>query len=178
MKAPDCCSLFPVLLVAAPLLGMMVNIGAQLVLSRLPLAVGNVRRQFVSFGCGLLVATGGLLALLFQAGVGGADFAGYLALHTGSYACLGFCFFNVINMNISSLRIRMLKEYLRQHPLPLPDEALVGKYPVRDMLDARLDRLERGRQISHSGGRFFWRRGTVTVIAHFFAGLRRFLLGG
>jgi len=164
------------LLTAAPLLGLAVNVAVQLGLCRLRLGFGQVRRQFLSFGAGL-VAAGLVLALLLpRLRLGAWDRAGCLALHGLSYAFLGFLFFNVINLNISSLRIRMLKEFLAQHPRPLPDDRLRAKYNVRDMLTARLERLAGGRQIELRDGRYYSRRGTVVLIGHFFAGLRAFLL--
>ena len=164
------------LLAVAPLLGLAVNAAAQLLLGRLPLGFGHVRRQFLSFGLGLLATAAALTLLLPRAGLGPWDRAGSLALHGLSYAFLGFLFFNVINLNISSLRIRMLKEFLRQHPRPLADEALLEKYHVGAMLDARLERLASGRQIELRDGRYHARRGAVVRIGHFFAGLRAFLL--
>jgi hypothetical protein len=176
MKAFDPSAAAPWMLTAAPLLGLVVNVVVQLVLCRLRLGVGQVRRQFVSFGCGLL-ATALLLALLLApARLDAWDRAGYLALHGLSYVFLGFIFFNVINLNISSLRIRMLKEYLAQHPRPLSDDILRQKFNVRDMLTVRLERLTRGGQIDHRDGRYCVRRATVVLIGHFFARLRAFLL--
>lgn len=164
------------LLTAAPLLGLALNVAAQLGLCRLRLGVGQVRRQFVSFGCGLLATVLVLALLLPLARLDAWDRTGYLALHGLSYVFLGFIFFNAINLNISSLRIRMLKEYLTQHPRPLSDDLLRQKYNVRDMLTARLERLARGRQIDHRDGRYYVRRGAVVLIGHFFGRLRAFLL--
>lgn len=164
------------MLTAAPLLGLAVNVVIQLGLGRLRLGVGHVRRQFVSFSCGLLATALALALLLPPARLAAWDRAGYAALHGLSYIFLGFLFFNVINLNISSLRIRMLKEYLAQHPRPLSDDILRQKYNVRDMVTARLERLARGRQIDHRDGRYYVRRGAVVLIGHFFARLRALLL--
>jgi len=95
---------------------------------------------------------------------------------TGLTYGVGFCFFNVINLNISSLRIRMLKEYYRQHPTPLSAVELMARYPVDQMLEARLVRLASGGQIAEMNGRFFSRPGAVTAIGCIFSGLRRLLL--
>ena len=97
-------------------------------------------------------------------------------LYVITYACLGFCFFNMINANVSSLRVRLLKEYLSHDPAPLSDAEIFRRYPVRQILEARLARLESGRQIYVSAGRYYVRRGIVTFIGRFFAVLRRLLL--
>lgn len=167
----------PALVLAlAPLLGLAVNIAAQIVISRLPLTIGHVRRQFLSFGCGLAATALWLARSLPAAHLARPDAAGTGALHVLSYALLGFIFFNVINLNISSLRIRMLKEYLRVHPQPLPDAVLREKYHTRGMLDARLERLAGGGQIIWRDGRYYVHRGLVVVIGHFFAFLQKLLL--
>jgi len=177
MKAPDVFLAGPVMAAAVPIVGLAVNIGSQWVLCRLPLPIGHVRREFISFGCGVLFSGVCLQTLLSGSGFDLIDRAGYLGLNLLSYTFLGFCFFNAINLNISSLRIRMLKEYHRQYPTPLTDAELIAKYNVRSMLEVRLARLESGRQLYQAHGRFFVRKGAVTVIGYFFAGLRRFLLG-
>ena len=164
------------LLTLAPILGLTVNITAQTVIGRLPLQIGHVRRQFVSFGCGLIAAALWLGHILPAAGLSTLDGAGYATLHLLAYAMAGFIFFNVINLNISSLRIRMLKEYLRAHPQTLPDCVLRQKYHVRGMLDARLERLAHGGQIVLRDGRYFCQRSLVVIIGHFFAFLQKFLL--
>ena len=133
------------------------------------------RQQFVSFTCGLLITAAGLIFGLNHQSVGRMDYLGYFALDFLSYVFLGFCFFNAINLNISSLRIRMLKEYRGQSQLPLSDSLLMARYNVREMLDVRLKRLEAGRQIHRSGERFYSRHGIAVWIGHLFAGLRQIL---
>jgi len=163
-------------LTLAPVFGLAVNIAVQFVISRLPLAIGKVRRQFLSFGCGLAATALRLGPELYSAGFTLPDAIGCFALHLLAYAMAGFIFFNVINLNISSLRIRMLKEYLREHPQPLPDRVLREKYPARAMLDARLARLVSGGQVILRNGRYHIHPGLVAAIGHFFVFLQRFLL--
>jgi hypothetical protein len=156
--------------------GLAVNVLCQLIISRLPISLGHVRRQFVSFGLGLVFAAVAALGLLSSQRPAAVDFAGYLGLQLLSYVFMGFCFFHVINVNISSLRIRMLKEYLLQDPLPLPEEALLLRYNVGDMLDARLARLQSGNQVYTSQGRYYSRPGGVVALGRFFTLLRSVLL--
>ncbi len=145
-------------------------------LSRLSLALGHVRRQFVSFGIGFAATAIGLLALLCRHRFSEVDCVGYFGLYLLSYLFLGFSFFHLINLNVSSLRIRILKEYLRHAPGALPDQVLLDRYNVSDMLDARLERLQSGNQIFFSNGRYFARSGGVQVIGGLFTFLRRLLL--
>ena len=152
------------------------DVGAQLILARLALPVGHIRRQFVSFGVGVVAVVTLLASLLPSRGLDSTDVVGYALLHLLSYTCLGFCFFHVISLNLSSLRVRMLREYFRHHPHPLADEALMARYHVDEMLNARLGRLLSGHQIIVSADRFYSRRGIVTFIARLFEWLRALLL--
>jgi len=160
----------------APLLGLGANVLTQIVISRLPLSIGPVRRQFVSFGIGLATAACWLGYTLQSANLSSSDTLAHAVLHMMSYGMVGFIFFNIINLNISSLRIRMLKEYLRVHPHPLPDHVLREKYHTRGMLDARLERLLQGGQITLRNGRYYFKQSPVAFIGRFFAFLQYFLL--
>lgn len=163
-------------LTAIPPAGLAVNVLLQLILSRLPLALGHVRRQFIGFGVGFGFTVAALISILDIQHVGAADYAGYLGLHLLTYVLMGFCFFHVINLNISSLRIRILKEYLRRDPVPLSESDLLSRYNARHMLEARLARLQSGNQVYEANGRYHARTGGVVVIGHIFAGLRRLVL--
>jgi hypothetical protein len=105
-----------------------------------------------------------------------ADRAGYLALHMLIYACFGFCFFNVISANVSSLRVRILREMLAQDPKPMEKAVLRQRYSSRDILLARLARLEGSGQIEARDGRYYLRKGGILLIGKFFIALRRLLL--
>lgn len=174
MKAPDLPA--PLLLIGVPMLGLAVNVALQILLGRVSLPIGPVRRQLISFACGFATTAAGLDCLLPSFDLSPTDQLGYLVLHMLTYVFLGFIFFNVINLNVSSLRIRMLKEYLRVHPRPLAERSLQEKYSARGMLDARLERLRHGGQLVVREDRYFYRPGSVVFIGRFFAFLQRFLL--
>jgi len=164
-------------LTLAPLAGLATDVLAQLALVRLVRTGAQLRMQFVAFAVGY-AATAALLASM----LGGAPFApgdriGYFLLHSMTYACFGFGLFNVINANVSSLRLRILKEYFAHDPEPLADAALYARYPASEMIEVRLERLQTGGQIVMRDGRYYSCGGAVVAIGHFFAALRRLLLG-
>lgn len=165
------------MLAVGPLLGLAVDVAMQVILARIPLAIGHLRRQFISFGVGFVIVMATLWLLMRQSPLSAVDCAGYGLLHVAVYVFGAFCFFNVINLNISSLRIRMLKAYLQEHPRPLPDEALMATCSAAGMLTARLERLLDGQQIRMADDRIYFRYGVVRVVGLFFQGLRRFLIG-
>ncbi len=159
-----------------PLLGFGVDMLAHAILARVFPGGAHVRIQFASFGIGMAVVVAALVYLLWQNPFSPADRIGYLLLHIMVYTCLGFGLFNVINANVSSLRVRMLKEYRTADPLPLSDAAMFARYPAAEILAARLARLSTGGQINIRDGRYFPCAGGVALIAGFFAVLRRLLL--
>jgi len=163
-------------LLLAPAAGLLADMVLHAALARLVVRAGHIRLQFVSFAAGALVTLALLTAMLFGSPFTTADTAGYLALHMLIYACLGFCFFNVISANVSSLRIRMLKEMLRLDPAPMEYAALCARYSAREMLLSRLARLESGGQIEVRAGRYHLCKGGLSLVGRFFAGLRRLLL--
>ncbi len=159
-----------------PLLGLAVDMITHAILARVFPGGAHVRIQFVSFGFGMAVAVATLTCLLWQYPFSAMDRVGYLLLHTMVYSCLGFGLFNVINANVSSLRVRMLKEYLAADPAPLSDAAMFARYPAGEILAARLARLATGEQICVQDGRYYPREGGVALIGRVFAMLRRVLL--
>jgi hypothetical protein len=163
-------------LLLAPILGFAVNICSHAAIARVVSGGAHVRIQFLSFGLGMIVTVLGLTYLLWQYPFSSMDRIGYLLLHIMVYFCLGFGLFNVINANVSSLRVRMLKEYQAADPLPLPDAEICARYPAAEILNARLTRLLAGEQIHIENGRYFPRKGGVALIGSFFALLRRLLL--
>lgn len=165
------------LLLTAPLAGLMGNALLQILIAWIVSGGAHLRTQFLSFGFGMIVTVVTLAGLLWQHPVTQADRIGYLLLHVLIYACFGFCFFNMVNANISSLRVRLIKEYLMHDPAPLPDEIVFQRYSSREILEARLARLLAGGQIYATSGRYYVRRGIVVWIGRFFAALRRLLLG-
>lgn len=159
-----------------PMLGFAVDMFAHMILARIFPGGAHVRIQFMSFGLGMVVVAAVLILLLWQYPFSSMDRIGYLLLHTMVYACLGFGLFNVINANVSSLRVRMLKEYQTADPVPLSDAAMFARYPAGEILAARLARLMTGEQIYVKDGRYYPREGGVALIGRFFATLRWLLL--
>ncbi len=164
------------MLLLAPILGLVADVILQAALTRIVSRPPHIRLQFVSFAAGGFLALGLLVFLLSGVPATGADKSGYLVLYLLIYACFGFCFFNVISANVSSLRLRMLKELLALDPQPMADAVLRKRYSAQEMVLSRLARLEGGGQIECRSDRYYLRKSGVSLIGRFFAGLRQLLL--
>jgi hypothetical protein len=166
----------PMLLIA-PAAGLLVDAALHMLLARVIRGLGPIRIQFLSFAVGGLITVAILAGTLGHSSLTAADKAGLLVLHVLIYACYGFCFFNVVSANVSSLRVRLIKELLAQDPAPIRKEILYSRYSAREMVFSRLKRLESGGQIRAAEGRYYLRRRGIVAISTVFTGLRQLLLG-
>lgn len=159
-----------------PLVGLGVDVLGQILLSRLPLPFGQVRRQFLAFAGGLAAVGWLTLWLRPGAGTGFLNEVGGLAVAALTYAFLGFVFFNALNANLSSLRVRVLRELLGRSPTGMTPTELEDRYGTAEMLAVRLERLTAGGQLRRCGERYRAEAKGVSHIGHFFAFLQRLLL--
>ena len=75
------------------------------------------------------------------------DGLAYLIINTVIFGGLCYGYFTVINLNVTALRIRLLK-MMYQYPEPLvPEAVLMKEYHPEAVIDMRVSRLEKMRQI-------------------------------
>src|SRR5260221_11938924 len=165
------------MLLLARATGLLVDVALQAVLARLGTRFGPIRLQFVSFGAGAVVTLALLAEGTASISASTQDKAAYVVSHMLIYACYGFCFYNVIGANVSSVRVRIVKELLAQYPAPMPVAVLSARYSASEMLRARLARLESGGQIEALQSRYYLRKRGMGLISVIFAGLAPVLLG-
>ena len=82
------------------------------------------------------------------------DAAGLLLLSGIAYVGLAWCYFNFVNLNLSSLRFRLLRE-LRQAPEGLTEDEIVSRYNARQIVGRRLEQLAGGGHLARRNGRYF-----------------------
>jgi hypothetical protein len=92
-----------------------------------------------------------------------------------TYLALAFGYWGFLNLNITSLRIRILREILSGRD-GLPRAALVAGYTDQEFLHRRLERLAAGRQVSYANGRYRLESHTLLFLARFLTLLRIILL--
>jgi hypothetical protein len=166
-----------VFVATAPILGLVVYCLTHAIVCRCLSGRGPYGPLVGSFLPGLLAS---ILATLLAAGkmqLPWTDVAGYLCLNVVSYGALGWGYFHFVNMNIASLRIRMLYE-LAEANGRLPKACLLARYGSADTIALRIERLVHGGHLVYRQGRFFSGKGHFLCAARFFDALRRFILGG
>ncbi|MBY0522095.1 MAG: hypothetical protein K2R98_01775 [Gemmataceae bacterium] len=105
-----------------------------------------------------------------------ADVVVLLLFNALIYLALSYGYFNFIQLNVSSLRIRMLHE-LSVNAQGLSEQKLLDLYNEREMLEYRLARLVQGQQIAERRGRLYFRRSAVYAIALVIDFCKRLVVG-
>lgn len=161
---------------AAPLVGLVINMVLHVSVSHARPSLGFIARAALGL-LGGAVATGAM-SIIGLAGqpVSPLD-AGLLALlGIVTYLALGFGYFNFVNLNVTSLRIRLLRELLDRHPEGLVRDEIVRHYGAQTVLRLRLERLIGAGHVVCREDRYYTGRRGVLFIAHFFTLLRRIVI--
>ncbi len=153
-----------ILALANPILGTAVNVLIMCLIPRLFPATGYFRSVMAAFGAGLAA----LLVLEgVRYGVDSGDtfeFSVLLASNLAVYACLGFLFFNAVNVGEASIRVRILRELMAADGA-IAEAELLSRYNDRTILSNRLARLLENGQIRRQDGRYFLEPGKLLLIA-------------
>ncbi len=107
---------------------------------------------------------------------GPADAVALSLLNGLAYLALGFVYFNLVNMNLTSLRIRLLRELLERQPTGVGRDELMEKYGPEEILMLRLERLTRSGHLVRRGGRYYTGKRGIVLIAMVFDFLKRLIL--
>jgi hypothetical protein len=158
----------------APLAGLALTVLAQIVVVH-----GSAGKVGASIIVGIFCGLAGTLAAiaLGRAETPGAagGFVDTWLLGAATYLALAFGFWAFLNLNITSMRIRILRQLLRAGGhMALSDMAV--SYTPAERLRRRLERLEKGGQIMCEDGRWRLRSWQVLAIARCVEAWRSFIL--
>lgn len=163
-------------LALAPAIGLAVDVAAHLAATWLLRLPKLYPRLLVGAGCGFAATIALVLAAVRAAELDTGDSAAYLLFDAATFAILSFGYFNFVQLNISSLRVRIANE-IDDSPAGLEPSRLAELYNARQVIDERLDRLTRGRQIDLRDGRYYHRRSLVYAISRAMDACKRITLG-
>lgn len=148
----------------APLIGLAVDVVAHLAATwilRLPKLYPRLLVGAAAGGAAtLVIAISAVRTLALPV----SDGAALVAFDCVTFAILSFGYFNFVQLNISSLRVRIANEIF-DSPHGLDAAEIMSLYNARRVVDERLDRLSRGRQIIERDGRYYHRKSLVYAIA-------------
>lgn len=109
-----------------------------------------------------------------------ADLVGHVVLAVMSSMALSYCYFTLVNLTATSLRIRLLR-LLRNNPeLGRRPDRLAAGYAISDIVDIRIDRLKAWGYVREEEGRivllrrpmFYW-IGVVVSVCRAVLGMKR-----
>ena len=120
--------------------GLAVNVMAQLLSVRLIPGLGILKSVFTGFALGGLGVLSAALYLSGGLSIQDAEVLPMIIANVIIYGALGYCYFHFINLGITARRIRILRElYAADGGLSLKE--LLMRYNAGDMINKRLERL-------------------------------------
>lgn len=158
------------MLTLAPVAGLAADVFAQIACARI------LRRPGLSIVVGALF--GLIITVLFTAlnlTTTGIALVADWAVPILTYFALAFGYWAFLNLNITSLRIRMLREML-QSSGAISRSELTARYSADEFLRRRLERLEASRQMSCRDGRWRLESRTLLMLARTMEALRALVL--
>jgi len=120
--------------------------------------------------CGLLATAAALIIGLWPVSIS-LESAAVAATILATYLALAFGYWTFLNLNITSLRIRILREILRC-PSGISRGDLLERYSSEEFLRHRLARLANARQMICRDGRWRLESPTLLLLARTMAALR------
>ncbi|MDD5109050.1 MAG: GtrA family protein [Candidatus Omnitrophica bacterium] len=164
------------LLVLAPILGMVSNILVHVIVSRFNQRRSQIKCLIFGFISGLICVV--ILSLVtYCKQINNLDFIAYLLLGCIAYSAFAYVYFHFININIASLRIRILQEVI-DSPDGLTEEGILSRYNVEQMLDNRIQRLvDSGQLIEKQGVYSLGSNRIFLTLFWFFEALKFIFLG-
>lgn len=159
------------LLTVAPIAGLAADVAVQLAVAHAARLVGV---SIVTGAFGGLAVTAACTAL-GSGGLAPADVLAAWIVALATYVAFAFGYWAFLNVNISGLRVRTLREVLHS-PAGISRTELMERYSSKEFLSGRLDRLERGNQLSHRDGRWRLEKKTLLVVARLMEAARALAL--
>jgi hypothetical protein len=162
------------IITTAPLAGLAFNALTQIMVVHL--SRGKIGASIIIGILSGLASTLAVIALGLTEAPGATDgFVDSWLLGVATYLALAFGYWEISNLNITSLRIRILRQLLRAGgSIALADMPVL--YSGAERLRRRLERLENGGQIMRKDGRWRLRSWQVLAIARCVEALRSIIL--
>ena len=136
------------ILAIAPVIGLLVQIFIHLVLSRIYPGSSPWQPLFIGFSVGSILT--GIFVVFSVEELTLVDSVSIMLIDMGAMLSLGFCYFTFVNLNYTSLRIRLLREFIsHEGELALPD--ILKKYSMQIILESRLTRLVNAGELLFDG---------------------------
>ncbi|MHB8834640.1 MAG: GtrA family protein [Candidatus Methylomirabilia bacterium] len=163
------------LLTLSPLCGLVTYVGFHLSLCRFGLGGRQMTLLIVGGFAGLATTTVAvLLALAALPTVRNPNVL--LLFNDAIFLALAWCYFHFVNLNIASLRIRLLQEF-HKSPEGMAEAEVLARYGAAHVLDNRLLRLTSGGHLVEREGRYYSGTPFFLILFELFEVLKRIVMG-
>jgi len=168
-------SWYPII-VLSPVLALATNCAAHVAVARISGNSGPYRAIVRAAIVGLGVVVALTLIGCRRLALPRHDVVSLIFLNSVAYLALSFDYFSFVNLCLTSLRIRMLRE-IQGAGGSLAGERLGELYDDRSMTNLRIDRLVSGGHLVLREERLYSHKSFFLAIATFFDWLRWFVMG-
>lgn len=137
-----------------PLCGLATQILIHVLLSRVLPEHSPWRLQFIGFCLGLLLTIFLVILIVNENDMSTSTLISTLIIDIGTVVSLGFCYFTFVNLNYTSLRIRLLREFV-MHGGKLNLADILQEYSTDAILNTRLVRLLNAGELQFDGKYYY-----------------------
>jgi hypothetical protein len=148
----------------SPIISLVFNVLAQMISAHVTGRIGFSILVGLVFGL--------LIELLLLSRV---PFGESASIGTLSYLAFSFCFWAFLNLNLTSLRIRLLRELFGQ-PHGLAIEHLKARYSPEEIVARRIERLQKNGQIITHNGKWALASRTLLIFVYVSTLLRKLII--
>jgi hypothetical protein len=175
-KVVEISTSYSLLQVLSPIVGLVINVLAQIFGSRYISSMSLLKSVFLGFFVGLLSVFIIEFYVDFAFAVPSKDFISYFISNTIIYISLGYCYFQFINLGETARRIRILRElYGTKDGLNM--EGILNRYNAGGVVEMRINRLLANGQIILKNDRYFIGRPFMLLIAKIIKIIKLIVIG-
>jgi len=166
----------PALPVFTPILGLTVNVLAQVVSFRIKGRLSLLHTIFIGFISGLITMSVIDVITLSYNKCSLIYFIAIIIANIIIYGSLGYCYFHFINLGETARRIRLLRE-IYDSDVGLTTSELLKLYNAKEVLSYRIERLLQNKQIHLQNDRYLIGNPTILWFANIITFLKYLVLG-
>ena len=159
-----------------PLFGLVIYSSSQLFGIRYVAGLSYLKSVVFGFGFGLFIVVSLELVFILSVVKSLSDSIALFVVSIITYCLLGLCYFAFINLPVSALRIRLLRE-LYESEKGITMKELLMRYNSKEIIEKRINRLINNRQIICKNERYYVKR-SITLVMAVILELMRFIILG
>ena len=159
-----------------PIVGLFISIVFQIIGLKNFSSLNFYTSVLFGFFWGLLTLIGFEIYLTFFQNNFNSDFLAIGFINFFCYLIMQICYFLLINMGMSALRVRVLEE-LNQSYNGLTMDEIVERYSSKEIVQKRIDKLTAAKQIFIQGNRCFINKKSVLLVAKFYDTMKLIIFG-